>query len=121
MVLVEQRRSPMRAEPSATSRQIDTNGRPQRRVGAKPQHSPVPVGVLGSIDFRRCPRGFTLAKHAGKVFWIRARPGICEIRNAEELARALATNCWYARRKNKAAGEASAPIASSDSDASGNR
>lgn len=106
MVLVEQRRS-VKAEVSATLRHNNAKLKPARREplrqNAKAQHAPVPVGALGGVQFSRCPCGFTLAKHAGKVFWIRARPGIHEIRNLDELARALATNCWHAWRRKAVA------------------
>jgi hypothetical protein len=70
------------------------------------QHEPVRVGELGGLEFYRCSCGFTLAKFKGGLFWIRATPkdtvglggGIRQIRNADELARALATNCQRRHR-----------------------
>lgn len=73
------------------------------------QHQPVKVGELGGLEFHRCPCGFTLAKFKGQLFWIRATPkdkvglggGIRQIRNADELTRALATNCPRRHRSEK--------------------
>jgi hypothetical protein len=100
MVLVEQRRH-VKAKPTVTLRQSD----------AKPEHALARVGALGPIEFTRCRCGFTLAKYDGSVFWIRARPGIREIRTADALTKALATRCWHARRQNKATSKTPVPVA----------
>jgi hypothetical protein len=94
----------------------------RRHVTAeRKEHAPMPVGALGPVQFSRCPCGFTLAKYDGKVFWIRAKPGICELLTADDLARALRTRCWHYRNKNKSSGKAPMPLASSNSHTIGSR
>jgi hypothetical protein len=121
MVLVEQRRR-VKAKPALTLRHSDANQQIRtcnfvRNEESLPavEHAPVPVGVLGPVQFRRCRCGFTLAKYDGKVFWIRAKPGIREILNPEGLARALRTRCWHYRRKMKSSNKAPTSVASSNS------
>ena len=75
------------------------------------KHEPVRVGELGGLEFHRCPCGFTLAKWRGGLYWIRATPkakvglggGVRQIHNADELARALATNCphWWSQHRQE--------------------
>jgi hypothetical protein len=71
------------------------------------QHQPVKVGELGGLEFYRCPCGFTLVKHGGRLYWVRARPadkppglggGIRQLGSPAELVSALATRCRYWRR-----------------------
>jgi hypothetical protein len=121
MVLVERRR-----HLKATSRWIDTIDRHQSTASGEnfltiEEHAPISVGVLGHVQFSRCPCGFTLAKYDGRLFWIRAKPGIRELLNADDLARALHTRCWHYRSKNKSSGKAPMPVASSDSHTIGSR
>ena len=79
MVLIEQRRR-VRSKPAVTLRNSDAKG---GTLYTEPEHVPASVGVLGPVEFIRCPCGFTLAKYDSKVFWIRAKPGIREMLNAE--------------------------------------
>jgi hypothetical protein len=119
MVLVEKRRR-LSAKAVAASYRIDpkSKAKSSETLG---EHIPVRVGVLGPIEFDRCPCGFTLAKYSGGLFWIRATPGIRQILNADELTRALRTRCWYHRRKNKPSGKAPPSVAPSNADAVGTR
>jgi hypothetical protein len=115
MVLVEKRRR-VSAKTAAPSSQTDLSSNLKSSEPSS-EHVPVPVGVLGPIEFNRCPCGFTLAKYDGRLFWIRATPGIREIHNADELAQALRTRCWHYRRKNKSSGKAPTSVAPSNSHA----
>jgi hypothetical protein len=78
------------------------------------QHQPVKVGELGGLEFHRCPCGFTLVKHSGRLYWVRARPadkppglggGIRQLGSPAELAWALATRC---RRQSQQASKQTA-------------
>ena len=109
MVLVEQRRH-VKSKPTLTLRNTLANP-----TVSNAEHAPVPVGILGPVEFSRCPCGFTLARYNGRLFWIRAKPGIRELQNPDELALSLRTRCWYHRRKDKPTGKAPMSVASSNS------
>jgi len=72
-------------------------------------HKPDNKGAVEGWEFRRCLCGFTLAvSPRRKVYWLRAKTTIREIRSREELQAALARRCRIHDRIAATAADSSA-------------
>jgi hypothetical protein len=68
-------------------------------------HKPENKGSVEGWEFRRCLCGFVLAvSPRRKLYWLRAKTSVKELRSREELEAALATRCRIYDAPRKATG-----------------
>lgn len=78
---------------------------------ANQRHKPIRLGMVGPVQFHRCPCGFTLALYDGRLFWIPAAAAIRGIDNLEDLTFALSRSCNAAARLEATARKAAREVA----------